>query len=323
MAKSSGSHPLAEARASAWDNIADKLDRAPAGLHQLAEPTVDVPLDWPSSLVELYLVFGGGELFLSELVIFAPGEVTRDATGWRFATIGDDGVWVTSKNTILRGEASDDAGITPMLEGTRLDRWLHGIIDALALLFDGKGEYVDWSESTPDGQMARAQLKRDPKAPGPRLRLGRALLAAGDVEKARDEFEDVLVALPGNIDAWLDLAHASELLGDLGGAYEEAVTAATASPGSPQCAHAWAVAARLALAAGRDADHKTAAQRFALTPQAERSLAEIVETGRHALAAGEIPTAQYQLELALAVAPDAPEVVAFAPDVATAVTAEN
>ncbi|MBK9070463.1 MAG: tetratricopeptide repeat protein [Myxococcales bacterium] len=323
MAKSSGSHPLAEARASAWDNIADKLDRAPGGLHQLAEPTVDVPLDWPSSLVELYLVFGGGELFLAELIILPPSAVTRDAPGWRFASIGDDTIWVTGKNTILRGEASDDGGGTPMLDGTRLDRWLHGIIDALALLFDVKGEYVDWLDQAPDAPMARAQLKRDPKAPGPRLRLARALLAAGDAEKARDEFEDVLAALPENIDAWLDLAHTSELLGDVAGAYEEAVTAATVSPNSPQCAHAWAVAARLALAAGRDADHQTAAERFALTPQGGSTLAEIIDTGHHALTAAEIPTAQYQLEMALAVAPDAPEVVAFARAVASAVASEN
>ena len=55
------------------DRIMATLEKWPAGLHDLGEPTVDVPIDWPASVSDVYLAFDGGSLF-GDLLTLAPAK---------------------------------------------------------------------------------------------------------------------------------------------------------------------------------------------------------------------------------------------------------
>jgi tetratricopeptide (TPR) repeat protein len=251
------------------DRLVAALEAAPAGLHDLGEPTGDLPLDWPASLGDVYLAFDGARLFHEELVLSPAAEVARDDLG-RWVVGLDDGapIAVDSHGRVWR---TDDETGEPVIDGTSLARWVRGKIDGLALLFDKDGEYVedafdDDGELAPELALAlaRAQVKRDARAPGPRWHLARLLaLAEGDaqLDAARRELEAVVELAPELPWAWLDLARISERLGELDGAYDEAVAAGDAAPEHDQVAYFWAHAARLAARRGNDADRARCAER--------------------------------------------------------------
>jgi len=293
----------------AIDRLGDALERAPAGLHDLGEPTVDVPLDWPVPLSDLYLAFDGGRLFHEELILAPAAEVEEvgdgDDTRWRIGELAGAAIEVDRRGRVWR---TDDETGEDVVDGTSPARWLRGAIDGLALLFDKDGEYApeafdDDGELTPATQLAmtRAQVRRDPRAPGPRWRLARLMAAAGELEPARRELEAVVEAAPELPWAWLDLARLSEALGELDGGFDEAVAAAEAAPGHEHEAYFWAHAARLAARRGAEDDRARCASRaLALAPGL---VAGELAGAEQNLADGDLDSARALVDLALAVAP--------------------
>jgi predicted Zn-dependent protease len=193
-------------------------------------------------------------------------------------------------------------------EGARLDRWLAGIVDALGVLYDADGEFVE-GVFDEDGELVpavgerqlRAMLKRDPGAPGPRWRLAHALLAQDRVDEARAALEEVVAAEPGFAWAWLDLARISERLGELPGAVDEARAAAAAAAGHPQAGYFHAQLARLAARSGDEATRAAAARRAAeLAPELK---AAQLEGAQSSLAEGDLVSARGLLDLLRAVWP--------------------
>jgi predicted Zn-dependent protease len=204
-----------------------------------------------------------------------------------------------------RDESLDDL----VCEGARLDRWLAGIVDALAVLYDADGEFAD-GVFDDDGELVpavgerqlRAMLKRDPGAPGPRWRLAHALLSQDRVDEARAALEEVVAAEPGFAWAWLDLARISERLGELPGAVDEArAAAAAAAAGHPQAGYFHAQLARLAGRAGDEATRAAAARRAAeLAPELKDAQ---LDGARSSLAEGDLASARGLLDLLRAVWP--------------------
>jgi Tfp pilus assembly protein PilF len=251
------------------DRLVAALEAAPAGLHDLEEPTGDLPTEWPASLGDVYLAFDGARLFHEELLLQPTADVARDDLG-RWVVALDDGapIAVDERGRVWR---TDDGTGEPVIDGTTLARWLRGRIDALAMLFDKDGEYVDDAFDA-DGELApevavaqaRAEVKRDARAPGPRWRLARLLAEQDDAAQlpaARRELETVVELAPELPWAWLDLARISERLGELDGAYDEAVAAAESNPAHEQVAYFWAHAARLAARRAVDVDRAQCAAR--------------------------------------------------------------
>jgi hypothetical protein len=110
----------------------------------------------------------GGRFFPDTIVLAPAREVTMPAPGrWQFATIEDDVVAVDHRGRIWRTDASLDDDIC---EGTRLERWLAGAVDAAGLVYDGDGEFAD-NIFDDDGEIEpvvrekqiRLHLKRDPR----------------------------------------------------------------------------------------------------------------------------------------------------------------
>ena len=289
------------------DRISDALDRAPAGLHDLAEPTGDVPLEWPSELADVYFAFDGARLFSEAIVLFPAREVDRDGELLVVGEIGGDAIEVDRSGRVWR---IDEGTGDRVIDGTAFDRWLHGAIDAEALLYDRDGEFAEDvfdedGEICEDVEVARlrAQLRRDSRAPAPRWRLARISARRGELDRARAELEEVVANVPDFSWAWLDLARLSEQLGELGGAYDEAVAAAEAAVrrGDDQVAYFWAQAARLAARAGTESDRAQAAARaIAADPGIVRSQIAGAEQN---LADGDVSSARGLAELAKAVAP--------------------
>ena len=291
------------------DRLVAALEAAPAGLHDLDEPTGDLPLEWPASLGDVYLAFDGARLFHEELVLVPAAEVARDDLG-RWVVASDDGapIAVDERGRVWR---TDEASGEPVIDGTTLARWLRGMVDALSMLFDKDGEYVDdafdeHGELVPSVAIAqaRAQVKRDARAPGPRWRLARLLAAQDDVaqlEAARKELEIVVEVAPELPWAWLDLARLSEKLGELDGAYDEAVAAAEASPAHEQVAYFWAHAARIAARRNLEADRASCAAR-ALAADPHLVETELAGAEQN-LADGDHAAARALVTLARAVAP--------------------
>src|SRR5688572_26726469 len=193
------------------DRIVDTLDRGPVGLHDLGEATGDVPMEWPPALADVYYAFNGARLFNESIVLREADEVERDGSEWIVGDVEGEEVRVDAKGRVWR---IDDGTGDRVMDGSAFDRWLHGIIDAEALLYDGDGEFTeaafdDDGELTPEVEQARlrAQSKRDSRAPGPRWRLARLLVRQGDVERARTALEEVVAQVPDFPWAWLDLSH--------------------------------------------------------------------------------------------------------------------
>lgn len=295
------------------DRVLATLADAPAGLHDIGEPIETAPADWPAPLRDLYLACNGARLFVESIELVAADEVTADGERWRIGRWDGDDLWVDRRGRVWRRDATVDDDI---VDGTSPTRWLAGAIDACALLFDAEGEYFT-DVFDDDGEIraevierqARAQLKRDGKAPGPRWRLARSLLARDQIERARDELEAVVAVAPEMVWAWLDLARASEALGELTGAVDEANAAAEAAAGGEYEGYCWAQVARLHQLAGNDALRAKAAER-AVRAAPELRAAQLAGA-KASLADGDVASARGLVELLRAIAPRDLEVLAL------------
>ena len=258
------------------DHVYDLLLAAPFGLHDLAKPACALPEDAPLALAEWYVLMGGASLFHEAIVFAPPNEVhlLQDPARWWCGTVDGEDLAVTPQGRVLCWDSSVDDWL-PV--GSRLDRWLWGMLDGQALLYDAEGEFADdvfdddgeLCEATTLAQL-RALVRRDGAAVASRWRLGAALVAVGDILRARDQLERCVELDEDFYWAWLELARISENLGEFTGAYEEALMAANAAQkcGAPSAGYLWSHAARLALrgndSAARDA---AAAQVQRVAPQ--------------------------------------------------------
>jgi hypothetical protein len=299
------------------DRIFAALDDAPPGLHDIVDPADELPPGLPEPLIELYARCDGARLFIDALEVVPAREAAYDGgMRWRFAVVDGDAVTVDARGKVWRADASIDDDVC---EGTRLDRWLAGQVDALALLFDRDGEYADdvfdeHGEILPimREQLLRAQIKRDAAAPGPRWRLAHVLLEQGASEDARNELEQVVADDPAFSWAWLDLARVSERLGEIGGAIDEARMAAEAAEGvqHAQAGYFWSQVARLAQRAGDGMVRAEAATKASLlAPGLKR---DQLDGARERLEAGDQLSAKGLLELLRAVWPRDLEVLELA-----------
>lgn len=248
------------------DHVYDLLLAAPFGLHDLAKPACALPEDAPLALAEWYVLMGGASLFHEAIVFAPPNEVhlLQDPARWWCGTVDGEDLAVTPQGRVLCWDSSVDDWL-PV--GSRLDRWLWGMLDGQALLYDAEGEFADdvfdddgeLCEATTLAQL-RALVRRDGAAVASRWRLGAALVAVGDILRARDQLERCVELDEDFYWAWLELARISENLGEFTGAYEEALMAANAAQkcGAPSAGYLWSHAARLALR-GNDSSARDAA----------------------------------------------------------------
>jgi hypothetical protein len=299
------------------DRVFATLDDAPPGLHDLHPPTTELPMGLPEPLIELYARCDGALLYIDALELVPSREAAYDGgMRWRFAVVDSDAVSVDARGRVWRSDASIDDDVC---EGTRLDRWLAGQVGALALLFDRDGEYADevFDEhgeilTVVREKQLRAQLKRDPAAPGPRWRLAHVLLDQDAAQNARDELEQVVADDPAFAWAWLDLARVSERLGEIGGAIDEARMAAEAAEGVQhvQAGYFWSQVARLAQRAGDDLVRAQAATKASLlAPGLKR---DQLAGARERLEKGDKASAKGLVELLRAVWPRDLEVLELA-----------
>ncbi len=298
------------------DRLFELLDEAQPGVHDVATPVDDLPVGLPAPLIELYARCDGARIFSDTLELMPSSEVTYDGARWRFAVVDGEPVGVDHKGKVWRTDASIEDDI---VDGTRVDRWLAGQLDALALLFDHEGEYND-DVFDEEGEILpiirekqlRAQLKRDAGAPGPRWKLAHVLLEQGATEDARNELEQVVADDPAFCWAWLDLARVSERLGEVGGALDESRMAADAAEGvqHPQAGYFWSQVARLAVRAGDEMVRAQAATKASLlAPDLKRAQ---IEGARERLDAGDRESAKGLLQLLRAVWPRDLEVLDLA-----------
>jgi len=304
---------------SGLDRVFALLDEAPAGLHDVALPAAQLPSGLPEPLIDFYARCDGARLFLDSLELAPSADVEPRGEHWVFGSLDGEDLLIDPRGRIWRSDESLDDLVC---EGTRLDRWLAGVVDALAVLYDADGEFADGSFNE-DGELLpavgerqlRAMLKRDPGAPGPRWRLGHALLAQDSVAEGRAELEEVVAGAPDFAWAWLDLAKISERLGELPGAIDEARAAAEAATGHPQAGYFHAQLARLAALAGDEATRATAARRVAeLAPELK---ADQLAGAQESLAAGDAASARGLVDLLRAVWPRDLEVLELARRVET------
>lgn len=302
---------------SGLERVFAQLDEAPAGLHDISPPAGQLPSGLPGALIELYALCDGARLFIDSVELLPAQEVTSRDERWAFGMLEGEQLWIDDRGRIWRTDESLDDSVC---EGTRLERWLAGIIDALAALYDEEGEFNDGCFDE-DGELLpvvgerqlRAMLKRDPGAPGPRWRLGHALLAQDAIVEGRAELEEVVAKEPGFAWAWLDLAKISERLGELSGAVDEARAAADAAGTHPQAGYFYAQLARIASRAGDEPTRATAARRASeLAPELK---ADQLAGARDSLAAGDAASARGLLDLLRAVWPRDLDVLALARDV--------
>lgn len=307
------------------DRVFDRLDDAPAGLHDLEPPAASLPPGLPEPLIELYARCDGGRLFLDTIELAPAREVTPPAPGrWRFATVEGDPITLDPRGRVWRTDESLDDDVC---DGTRLDKWLAGVVEAIELLYDADGEFVDEAFDE-EGELLpafherqlRAHLKRDPSSPGIRWRLAHALLEQGASEDARDMMEQVVADEPAFAWAWLDLARISEKLGELGGAVDEARMAAETAEGSqhPQAGYFWAQLARLASRSGDEVQRAQAATKTSLL--APELKAAQLAGARASIEAGDLGSAKGLLDILRAVWPRDLEVLALSRRVDAATT---
>jgi tetratricopeptide (TPR) repeat protein len=261
------------------DRLFELVDEAPAGLHDLDEPAVDLPRGLPEPLIELYARCDGGRFFHDTIVLAPAREVTMQIPGrWQFATV-----------------------------------------EATGLLYDGDGEFADnifdeegEIEPVVREKQLRLHLKRDPAAPGVRWRLAHALLDQGATEDARNEMEQVVADDPAFAWAWLDLARISEALGELKGAVDEARMAAESAEGvqHAQAGYFWSQVARLATQTGDEILRAEAATRTSmLAPTLKQAQ---IAGARESLEQGDTDSAKGLVDLLRAVWPRDLEVLELA-----------
>ncbi len=298
------------------DRVLAALDEAAPGLHDIDPPADELPPGLPPALIELYARCDGARLFVDTLELVPSSEVRFDNGRWRFALLDGDSVALDHHGKVWRLDPSIEDDVC---DGTRLDRWLAGQVDALGELFDHDGEYAD-GVFDEDGEilgevrerMLRAQIKRDPAAPAPRWRLAHVLIEQGATENARDQLEQVVADDPAFAWAWLDLARVSERLGEIGGAIDEARMAADVAEGvqHPQAGYFWSQVARLAVRAGDDMIRAEAATKASLlAPDLKRAQ---IEGAKERLDAGDTASAKGLVELLRAVWPRDLEVLELA-----------
>ena len=305
MAKKRRNDERGDGSPSGLDRVLALLEAAPAGLHDVAEPAPRLPSGLPEPLIDFYARCDGARLFLDTVEIAASAEVEPRGEHWRFGAIEGEDLLIDARGRVWRSDESLDDLVC---EGTRLDRWLAGIVDALAALYDEDGEFADGSFDE-DGELLpavaerqlRAALKRDPGAPGPRWRLAQTLLAQNSAPEARAQLEEAVAHEPGFAWAWLDLARISERLGELPNAVDEARAAADAAGSHAQAGYFQAQLARLAARAGDEATRATAARRAAeLAPELKDAQ---LEGARDSLAEGDVASARGLIDLLRAVWP--------------------
>ena len=303
-----------DGRPSGLDRVFELLEAAPAGLHDIAAPAARLPSRLPEALIDFYARCDGARLFLDSVELAPSADVVAQGERWVFGSLEGEDLLIDARGRIWRNDESLDDLVC---EGTRLDRWFAGVVDAIAVLYDEEGEFVEGCFEE-DGELLpavgerqlRAMLKRDPGAPGPRWRLGHALLAQDSVIEARAELEEAVASEPGFAWAWLDLAKISERLGELAGAVDEARAAAEASAGHPQTGYFHAQLARIAGRAGDDATRAAAARRAAeLAPELKDAQ---LEGARESLAEGDAASARGLVDLLRAVWPRDLEVLELA-----------
>jgi len=301
------------------DRVLALLDDAPAGLHDVEPPAARLPSGLPEPLIDFYARCDGARLFIDSVELAPSADVVQRGDHWVFGTLEGEDLLIDGRGRIWRSDESLDDLVC---EGTKLDRWLAGVVDAIAVLYDEEGEFADGIFDE-DGELVpavgerqlRAALKRDPAAPGPRWRLAHALLAQDSAALARAELEEVVAHEPGFAWAWLDLAKISERVGELSGAVDEARAAADAAADHPQAGYFQAQLARLASRAGDEATRATAARRAAeLAPELK---AAQLEGARASLADGDAASARGLIDLLRAVWPRDLEVLELAGRVET------
>lgn len=298
------------------DRIFALLDDAAPGLHDVDPPADELPSGLPAPLIELYARCDGARIFLETLEIVPSEHVSEDNGRWQFATLDGEAIAIDQRGKIWRHDESVEDDVC---EGTRLERWLAGQLDALDLVFDRDGEFAD-DVFDEDGEILaivrekqlRAQLKRDVAAPAPRWRLAHVLLEQDALDDARNELEQVVADDPAFSWAWLDLARVSERLGEVSGAIDEARMAAEAAEGvqHPQAGYFWSHVARLATRAGNELVRAEAATKASLlAPGLKRAqIAGVHER----IAAADAASAKGLLELLRAVWPRDLEVLELA-----------
>ncbi|HEV7554894.1 MAG TPA: hypothetical protein VGO00_05515 [Kofleriaceae bacterium] len=306
-----------DAEANGLPRVFTLIEDAPAGLHDITPAVAELPTGLPAGLIELYTCCDGVLLFHDTVEIVASSEVaTTDRGRWRFGSLDGDELSIDSRGRIWRSDPSIDDEVC---DGTRIDRWLAGTVDALAPIYDADGEFVD-DLFDDDGELVpeiadkqlRAQLKRDAGAPGPRWRLAHVLLARDLLEDARGELEQVVADDPAFAWGWLDLARLSERLGELSGALDEARMAADAADGlsHPQTGYFWSQLARIAYHAGDELVRADAATRASLrAPELKRAQ---LAGANERIQAGDLTSAKGLLDLLRAVWPRDLEVLELA-----------
>jgi len=298
------------------DRIFAKLDDAPPGLHDVDAPAEELPSGLPAPLIELYARCDGARIFVESIEILRSHAVQFENGRWLFASVLGDAVSIDDKGKIWR---TDESIEDEVCDGTRIDRWLAGQLDALDLIFDHDGEYAD-DVFDDEGEILpivrekqlRAQIKRDSAAPAPRWRLAHVLIEQGAMEDARNELEQVVADDPVFAWAWLDLARVSERLGESGGAIDEARMAAEAAEGvqHPQAGYFWSQVARLASRAGDEMVRAEAATKASLlAPNLKRAQ---LDGARERIDAGDKASAKGLLDLLRAVWPRDLEVLELA-----------
>lgn len=299
------------------DRVFALLDEAPAGLHDLDPPADELPAGLPEPLIELFARCDGARLYLDTIELLPSSDVEMCSPArWRFGSVDGDPVAIDHRGRIWRTDSSLDDDV---LDGTRLDRWLAGIVAATDLLYDRDGEFAEdafdeegeISPATRESQL-RAHLKRDAAAPGPRWRLANALIEQGAIESARNELEQVVSDDPAFAWAWLDLSRISEKLGELTGALDEVRMGAQTAEGTqhPQAGYFWAQLARLASRTGDELLRAEAATKTSLlSPALKRAQ---LEGARESIEAGDTASAKGLLELLRAVWPRDLEVLELA-----------
>lgn len=314
MAKKRRNDDRGDSSPSGLDRVLELLDAAPAGLHDVAPPAAQLPSGLPEALIDFYARCDGARLFLDSVELVPSAEVEPRGEHWMFGSLEGEDLLIDVRGRIWRSDESLDDLVC---EGTRLDRWFAGVVDAIAVLYDDEGEFADGSFDE-EGELLpavgerqlRAMLRRDPGAPGPRWRLAHALLAQDSLTEGRAELEEVVANDRGFAWAWLDLAKISERLGELPGAIEEARAAAEAAAGHPQAGYFHAQLARIASRAGEEATRAAAARRAGeLAPELK---AAQLAGARESLAAGDLASARGLIDLLRAVWPRDLEVLELA-----------